>query len=201
MKNLVFILALALTFSAAFAQDDLKLRAMTKNTIHYATPDGKIASADYWQMRLGNFEVTVDRKYPGEGIVKIEGNANIALMSGGYLEGNGFGTRGKLTTQADFAVKRNGKYEIVRPDTIDYIFYGASKVKLKGVDGEEDLFVYIEDPYNTYEAKKFGLAIYVQSKNTGELTYSHDVDILTAVSFTAEGAKRGQQANLAEAKR
>ncbi|MCL1946728.1 MAG: hypothetical protein FWF51_06200 [Chitinivibrionia bacterium] len=201
MKNFMFILALALTFSTIFAQDDLRLRAMTKNTIFYATPDGKVTSADYWQMRLGNFDVTVTRKYPGEGDVKIEGSANIAFMSGGYLEGNGFGSRGKLSTQADFAVKRDGKYQTVRPDTIDYIFFGASKVKLKGLDKEEDLFVYIEDPYNTYEAKMFNLAVYVLSKNTGELTHSHDIERLSAVSFTEEGAKKGHQANIAEASR
>jgi hypothetical protein len=205
MRKTLFVLAVLLAFSAAFSQDDLKVRAMTENVIHFATNDGKVASANYWQLKLGTFEVKVARKYPGEGDIPVEGNVNVAFMSGGYLEGNGFGMRTggittKVTTQADFAVKRDGKYQTIRADAIDYIFYGGTKVKLKDVDHEEDLYVYIEDPYNTYHAKKFDLAIWVLSKNTGELTHSRDVvDMITAVSFTADGAKKGHQATLKEA--
>lgn len=198
MKKLIIILAVLLAFTSAFSQDDLKQRSMMKKTIYYATGDGKTGSTDYWQMQLGNFDVQVGRKYPGEGTVKIDGSVNIAFMSGGYLEGNGFGTRGKLTTEANFAVKRDGKYETVQPDSIDFIFYGASKVKLKDAAEPEDLFVFIEDAYNTYEAKRFILAVYTMDKQFGELKFSHDINPV-AVSFTLDGAKKGYQAALAEA--
>lgn len=197
MKKIMIILAVLFAFTAVFSQDDLKQRAMMKKTIYYTDGNGKVGSADYWQLQLGTFDVQVGRKYPGEGIVKIDGSVNVSFMSGGYLEGNGFGTRGKLTTEANFAVKRDGKYETISPDSIDFVFYGASKVKLKGANDTEDLFVFIEDAYNTYEAKKFVLAVYVMNKQFGELDFSHDVNP-TAISFTQEGAKKGYQATLAE---
>jgi len=197
MKKIMIILAVLFAFTVVFSQDDLKQRSMMKKTIYYADGTGKISSGDYWQLQLGTFDVQVGRKYPGEGIVKIDGSVNVSFMSGGYLEGNGFGTRGKFSTEANFAVKRDGKYETIQPDSIDFIFYGASKVKLKGANDTEDLFVFIEDAYNTYEAKKFVLAVYVMNKQFGDLNFSHDVKP-TAVSFTQEGAKKGYQATLAE---
>jgi hypothetical protein len=200
MKKVLFVLTILLVFQTSFS-DDLRVRAMTKNTIHYATPDGRISTADYWQLALGNFEIRVHRRYPGEGMVQIDGSANVAFMSGGYLEGNGFGTRGRLTTTAEFAVKRGDKFEIVRPDAIDYIFFGGTRVKLRDADEEEDLFVFIEDPYNTCQAKMFSLRIFSLSRNTGELDYEGIVESMTAVSFSADGARRGHQATIAEASR
>jgi hypothetical protein len=198
MKRFLVILAVLFAFTAAFSQDDLKQRSMMKKTIYYATGDGKTGSADYWQMQLGNFDVQVQRKYPGEGVVKIDGSANVAFMSGGYLEGNGYGTRGKFVTEANFAVKRGDKYETIQADSIDFIFYGAEKVKLRSATEPEDLFVFIEDAYNTYPAKNFTLAVYYMDKQFGELKYHNDVQPV-AVSFTLDGAKKGYQATLAEA--
>ncbi|MDR0304429.1 MAG: hypothetical protein LBH98_06660 [Chitinispirillales bacterium] len=198
MKKFIFVFTVLLAFTAIYSQDDLKQRSMMKKTIFYVTSDGKTASADYWQLSLGNFDVRVQRKYPGEGMVSIDGSVNAALMSGGYIEGNGFGDRGKLMAMADFAVKRDGKYEIVRADSIDFIFYGGTKAKLKDSDQIEDLFVHIEDPYNTYQPKKFILGIYSGNKNTGELTFMRDVSPLIGISFTTEGAQKAYKAALAE---
>jgi len=198
MRKFMFIFAVLFVFSAVYSQDDLKQRSMMKKTIFYVTPDGKTASADYWQLSLGNFAVKVQRRYPGEGIVPIEGNVNAAFMSGGYIEGNGFGDRGKISANADFAVKRGGKFETIRADSIDFIFYGGTKVKLKNSSQIEDLFVHIEDPYNTYPPKKFVLGIYNHNKQFDELAFSHEINPLIGVSFTAEGAKNAYQAALAE---
>jgi hypothetical protein len=198
MRKFMFIFAVLFVFSAVYSQEDLKQRSMMKKTIFYVTPDGKTASADYWQLSLGNFDVRVQRKYPGEGMVPIDGSVNAAFMSGGYIEGNGFGDRGKIIATADFAVKRGGQYEIVRADSIDFIFYGGTKVKLKNSDKIEDLFVHIEDPYNTYPAKKFVLGIYVHNKQFDDLNFQREINPLIGVSFTAEGAKKAYQAALAE---
>ena len=198
MKKYILFFIMLSAFAAVYSQDDFKQRSMMKKMVYYVTPDGKVASTDYWQLSLGNFEVKVQRRYPGEGMVPIEGSVNIALMSGGYIEGNGYGDRGKLAANAEFAVKRDGKYEFIRPDTIDFIYYGGTKVKLKGVNEAENLYVHIEDPYNTYQAKKFVLAVYAGNKNTGELTFVNDVSPIIGISFTAEGAKKAYQAALAE---
>jgi hypothetical protein len=198
MKKLMFVFIVLFVFSAVYSQEDLRQRSMMKKTIFYVSSDGKVASTDYWQLSLGAFDVKVGRKYPGEGIVSIEGSVNAALMSGRYIEGNGYGDRGKLVTSAEFAVKRDGKYEFVRADTIDFIYYGGTKVKLKNVNEPEDLFIHIEDPYNTYQPKKFILGVYVHNKQFGDLNHSHDVSPLIGISFTAEGAKKAYQAALAE---
>ena len=198
MKRIMFVLFVLIAFAAGYSQDGLRQRSMMKNTIFYVQPDGKVLSADYWQLQLGSFEVTVNRRYPGEGVVPIDGTVSVALMSGGYLEGNGAGSKGKamvrLVTSAELAVKRNGNFEFIRPDTIDFIYYGGERVKLKGASESEDLYVYIEERDNTYKAKRFVLAAYVSDKNTGELTYTGQISPLIGVSFTQEGARRAHRA-------
>jgi hypothetical protein len=198
MKKIIFAFVVLFAFAAVYSQDDLKQRSMMKKTVFYAMSDGKTASADYWQLQLGKFDVKVGRKYPGEGIVPIEGEVNIALLSGGYIEGNGYGDRGKLLVNADFAVKRDGKYETVRADSIDFIYYGGTKVKLKSSDKIEDLFLQIEDPSNIYQPKRFVLGIYAMDKQFGDLRHSNDITPLIGISFTAEGAKKAYEAALKE---
>ena len=194
MKKFVFIIVLC-AFAALFAQDD-RQRSMMKRTVFYASPDGKVGTSDYWQLALGNFEVEVERRFPGEGAVKVEGSVNIALMSGGYVEGNGFGNRGRLVANAELAVLRDGKYEFVRVEAIDFIFLGGSKIKLKESENIEDLYIHIEDPSNVSQARRFILSTYNLARNTGELTYDGEISPIIAISFTQEGARRGYQAAL-----
>ena len=208
MKKMMVLLAVLFVFTAAFSQADLRERSMMKTPIFYASANGEIGTAEYWQLQLGNFPVRVGRSFPGLGVVQMEGNVNIAFMSGGYLEGNGFAgapnnpqvRSQRISTEANFAVKRNGRYESIRPDTIDYIFWGGTMVQIKGESAPEDLYVFIEDAYNTDHAKNFNLAVFVHDKRLGELVRSFDRDPV-AISFTREGARRGHQANTAEANR
>jgi len=206
MKKTMIFLAILFVFTAAFANE--RERSMMKTPIFYALPSGEIGTAEYWQLQLGTFEVSLPRTFPGIGQVAMEGNMNVALMSGGYLEGSGFGdapTHPQIRSQRinsfdiNFAVKRNGRYEtIIRVDTLDFVFWGASMAQVKGANAPEDLFVHIENTNNTFHARAFNLAVFVNER--GDLRRSYDVEPV-AISFTREGARRGFQANMAEANR
>ncbi len=197
MKKVTAVLALIffLVFPT-FAQDEYSVRHLLKRTIYFAHGKGTVESANYWSLPLGNFDFTVNRDYPGEGVVTVSGSANLSFLSSGYIEGAGYGDRGKITVKADFCVEKDGKLEPVTLEDIDFIFYGGTKVKLK--DGEiQDLFLMIEEPTNRVSAKGTSIMVYRFDKKWGELKHSKDIDRIVGFSFTKEGAKRAYKSALA----
>jgi len=203
MKKVVFTLMALAIFSMSFAQSaaEFRQRVMTESKVHFTMLDGRVQTADFWQLKLGRFEVDLVRSFPGQGNLPVNGNVNIMFMSGGYLEGNGFGNRGRINANAEFAVKRNGDFQMIRQEAIEYIFFGGSRVKLVEAEEEEDLFIFIESKENVYQAKDFSLSIFVNNRATRELELRDDIEGITAIAFTAERARRGHQATMNEISR
>ncbi|MCL2844214.1 MAG: hypothetical protein FWE23_02010 [Chitinivibrionia bacterium] len=203
MKKAVIALIISVFFTISFAQSaaDFRQRAMTQSTVHFTTSDGRVQTADFWQLKLGRFEVDLVRRFPGEGDVAVNGNVNIMFMSGGYLEGNGFGNRGRINSTAEFAVRRDGGFQMVRQEAIEYIFFGGTRVKLIDGAGEEDLYIFIENDQNIYRARDFTLAIFVNNRATRELELTNDIEGITAIAFTAERARAGHRATMDELNR
>jgi len=200
MKKAVLILAIFAVFSAIFAQGEFRQRAMTQSTVHFSRADGSVSTADFWQLKLGRFEVNLTRRFPGEGDVAITGNVNMMFMSGGYLEGNGAGSRGIIRdVTAEFAVKRDGRFMTVRQDAIEYIFANGNGVKLIDTQEEEDLYIIIESERNVFHPRDFSLSVFGRTPNPGELAHQRDIDDITSIAFTAERARKGHQATLADA--
>lgn len=179
----------------SFGQDDLAMRSMLKRTVFFVTTDGKIQSADYWAMPMGRFDFTVKRQYPGEGEVTVNGSTNLSLISSGYIEGKGYGDRGKITVDADFMVKRSDTLTRIKLADIDFVYMGGTEIKLKNHDKEE-LFIMIENPENTTQAKRLGIALYTYIKDYGEIEHARDIERIIGFSFTREGASRAWKAAL-----
>ena len=194
MSKLISIFLIVFAASL-FAQDEYAQRTLLKRTIYYVTGNGTVASANYWSIPMGNFDFTVQREYPGEGMVEVSGSANLSFISSGYIEGVGYGERGKMRVNADFCIEDGDTLKALALKDIDYIFYGGTKVKLNG-GGTYDLYLEIEDPKNKVVAKGLSIMIYKFDKDWGELKHDKDIDRIIGISFTKDGAARAYKAAL-----
>lgn len=192
----LFALLLVLPVMATDA-DGFASRSLFEKAIFLVHPDGKIEKASYWSLPLGTAEdLVVQRSYPGEGTLDINCNANLALVSTGYIDGSGYGDRGKITVKADFMVEKDGALQKVALDNIDYVYYGGTKVKLKDATAEQDLYIVVETEKNKVQARGVKALIYDKVKPHNSLKHMKDINVLIGFSFTKEGAKKAYQAAL-----
>jgi hypothetical protein len=198
MSKFLTVLISLLLVSTSFGAVDESQRSLLKRSVYYVDTMGKVAKADYWSIPLGTFDFIVNRKYPGEGVVKVDGSANLAFISSGYIEGAGYGDRGKISVKAEFATKDADSLKIVELKDIDYVSMGGTEIKLKSGETKE-LFLMIEEKDNLKQSKGLGIMIWSFNKEWGELKHSKDIDRIIAFSFTADGAKRAYKAALAAA--
>jgi len=197
MKKAVALFTLFLAcFTPLFSQDEMKTRHMLKRTVFYVYGNGVVESADYWSLSLGKFDVTVQRDFPGEGVLPVTGSVNLSLLSSGYIEGNGYGEKGKMVVNADFAIMKDSVITPVKLDEIDYIFYGGTKIALK-TGTPQELYLQIETPDNKAQVAGTAIKTFAIDKSFGELQFKKDVDPIIGFSFTKEGALRAYKAALA----
>lgn len=192
-KLITLLLVLVLPL---LAQEDFKTRQMLKKTIFYVYGNGTVESCDYWSLALGKFDVTVQRDFPGEGILPVEGSVNLNFMCSGYIEGKGYGERGNMVVSADFAILKDNVLTPIKFDDIDYVFYSGTKVALKN-ESPQELFLQIETPDNKAQASGTSIKVFGMDKEMGELKCKKDVPQLIGFSFTKEGALRAYKAALA----
>ncbi len=193
------LISLSLFVGSAFSgMEQDQQRSLLKRNIYYVDLKGNVAKAEYWSIPLGTFDFTVDRKYPGEGVVSVEGSANLAFISSGYIEGSGYGDRGKVSVKAEFIVADGDSSKLVKLEDIDYVFMGGTQIKLKSGETKE-LKLEIEDPKNSVQATGLSIMIWSFNKEWGELKHSKDVDRILGFSFTQAGAKAAYKAALAAA--
>lgn len=200
MRKLLSVLFSLLIFLPAMATDadGYASRAMYEKTIYLIHTDGKIEKATYWSLPLGKAEdFTVKREYPGEGIVDVMCSANLSLISSGYIDGSGYGDRGKITVKAYFMVEKEGKLVRIDLEEIDYVYYGGTKVRLKNASADQELYIVIEDEVNKVQARGLKALIYAKEKPHNSLKHTKDIDALLGFSFTKEGALKGYKADLA----
>ncbi len=197
MKKTAAIFTLILTCAISiFAQDEFKTRHMLKKPVFFVNGTGVVETAEYWSLSLGNFDVAVEREFPGEGILAVEGSVNLNYLSSGYIEGNGYGEKGKMIVNADFAIDSAGTLVSVKETDIDYVFLSGTKIALK--NGQpQDLFLKIESPKNKVQAVGTSIKIFAIDKEFGELKFKKDVERIVGFSFTKEGALRAYKAALA----
>jgi len=197
MKKAVALFTLFLAcFTPLFSQDEMKTRHMLKRTVFYVYGNGVVESADYWSLSLGKFDVTVQRDFPGEGVLPVVGSVNLNYLSTGYIEGNGYGEKGKMVVNADFAIEKEGTLTVLKVEEIDYIFYGGTKVALKNGEPQE-LYLQVETPDNKIQAKGTSIKVFAIDKEFGELKFKKDVERIVGFSYTKEGALRAYKAALA----
>lgn len=171
---------------AAFVQ----ARSILEKTVYYIS-NGSIGSCKYWTLHLGTHDVKLQRKFPGEDMGPVDARVNLSLVSSGYVEGNGYGDKGKVQCRADLAVKVNGVAEPVPVDSIDYVFDSGRQIKL--LNGKRGAMVISVEGFPV-TAPHLQLWTFNMGKVYGEevLKKSNDI-MISAFSFSKEGIARAQK--------
>jgi hypothetical protein len=169
---------------AAFAGRSL----MEKKLFYIA--DGKISEAKFWRIHMGTFDMTLNRKVPGEGVQPVKASMNIALLSSGYVEGSGYSEKlGRVECMGYFFLKTASGTTKVDVDSIEFVVRDNG-IKVKRSNGEEgDLIIDIEGTAQitpkVLELKYF--AYY--NKEEGTLREPKDV-VIQGFANTKEAAQK-----------
>lgn len=190
-KISLFVCLLAISFTfAQYGQGQFQTRSLLEKKIFYIY-NGKIESSKYWSIPLGTFELTLSQKFPGEGVVDFGANINFALLSSGYIEGTGYGERGKATATANYAVEDGDSLRTLEFSDIEYVYLNGSKVKLK--DKKETQELYIKCGKNKVQSKKISIMKWRFDNTFKELKHDKDIDRIIGFAFTKENALKALQ--------
>jgi hypothetical protein len=173
-------------------------RSMLERKMFYLTTANKVSEAKFWAVYLGNHECTLTRKFPGEAPQPVTGSVNLSLMSSGYIEGNGYSTRGHLDCMPTMKIKSDKGEREIGLDSIDCIYdYG---MKVRTLDGETGEFI-INVEGVAKNANRFILREYKLVDSYGEkvLKPGSDETALAAISFSKTGIQWAQKAGSEEA--
>jgi len=165
-------------------------RSLLEKTIWYVA-NGKIGSAKYWSLPLGKFDCTLRRYFPGEDTVAIDAAINFALLSSGYIEGSGYGSRGKVGAGAQFVIQDGDTLKELVLEDIDYVYMNGSKVKLKN---RAACPLILKCEGNQFSVRRMQIMIWRYDNKFKELKHLKDVDGVTAFSFTKNGIYRAMKA-------
>ena len=165
-------------------------RSILERKVYYVnTITGKSGMAKFWVVYLGNHEVTLTRKYPGEEPQKVTGSMNLQLLSSGYVEGNGYSAKGKLECLPLMKMKNDKGITQISIDSIDCIYDFGSKVRtLAGEIGE---FI-VDCEGQMITPNKFLMRQYKMTNYYGEeiLKEGSDEIKVSGISFSKAGLAR-----------
>ena len=166
-------------------------RSLLEKKIFYVA-EGKIGTCSFWSLHLGKFDCTLNRYFAGEGDVDIKGSLNFALLSSAYIEGSGYGERGKMGGEGHFAIADGDTIRVIELGDIDYVYQSGRMVKMRNGD-DQPLILSCEK--NRHTIKRMKIMIWSYDKKYKELKHFKDIDMITAFSFTKEGAYRALRAS------
>jgi hypothetical protein len=150
----------------------------------------KIGEAKHWFVYLGQYECTLNRKYPGEEMQQVSGNMNLSLLSSGYIEGSGYSARGKIDCSPTMKIKNDKGEYAIELDSIDCVFDFGQKVRTVS-GGVGDFIIDMEGQQKT--ASRFLLTEYTMitsSDGERELKKKGDDIPVAAIAFSQEGIAR-----------
>lgn len=168
-------------------------RNILEKKIQYINSNGKIGQARFWVVFLGNFEVKLTKKFPGEGEQQIDASVNYQIISSGYIEGNGYCAKGKIDHKPAMVISNANGEKKIDLDSIDYIYdFGAKVTLLNGETG--DFFMDVDG--TKLSPKKFLMREYTLTNYYGEeILKEGSTEIpLSALALTKEGIARAQKA-------
>lgn len=176
----LFLVALASLVSA---------RSILERKMLYIAADNKTGETSYWFVFLGQHDCTLNRKYPGEGTVQVSGAMNLSLLSSGYIEGNGYSSKGKIDCLPTMKLKNEKGEQPITIDSIDCIYEYGQKVRL--VNGDIGNFI-IDVEGQQKSAKRFLLTTYkmVEIDGEKELKPAGGETPVYGIAFTKEGLDR-----------
>jgi hypothetical protein len=181
---------LLLATSSVFARNILEKK------IQYIDSNGKIGQARFWVIFLGNYDVKLTRKFPGESEQQIDASVNYQILSSGYIEGNGYSAKGKIDAKPAMVISNASGERKIDMDSIDFIYDFGGKVAL--INGETGEF-YMDIEGTKKMAKKFLMREYKLTNYYGEeILKEGSTEIpLSALVLTKDGAARAQKAQAA----
>ncbi|MCL2220459.1 MAG: hypothetical protein FWC23_10055 [Chitinispirillia bacterium] len=195
--TVMFAVLLAISAGTVFAQG---ARGMIERKAWYVDGDRKVGEMLYWRIFLGDYNVKLRRSFPGEGEITVDAGMNFQFFSAGYIEGNGTGSKGRVSALMGMRIRIDGQVSEIKIEEIDYIYDYGTKVAMK--DGRKGEFVMQMQPENTIlELKRFQLSEYKQVKGQwGELELKEVRDRMPiiGISFTKEGAARAAHEAVSE---
>jgi hypothetical protein len=185
-------LIIIMLMSAGFAQyGQYSTRSLLEKKIFYVNTDGKIGTASFWALYLGDHSAVIPKHIPGKGEVPIDAQVNFSLLSSGYIEGKGYSSKGKIDAAADFAVSGPDSTVGLDLEEIDYVYtYGR---KVKPADAEATDLILRAEETNNLTIKRMLLREFRYDKTYNELKFAEDIPI-KAFSFTKAGAQRAAAA-------
>jgi hypothetical protein len=191
-KRIVLALSIiAIAFSSGFARNILEKK------MFYMSNTNKQGQALYWVVYLGNYDpCTLTRKFPGEPEKKITASMNFQYLSSGYIEGNGYSEKGKISSLPTMLMVNANGERTITADSIDFIFDYGQKVTL--VTGETGEFV-IDVEGEKKSTKKFLMREYKLTISDGEkILKEGSVETpLAAFAYSKEGIARAAKAQAA----
>jgi hypothetical protein len=186
--TILVIFALKITTFAQYGQ--YSSRSLLEKKIYFIA-NGKIKTCNYWSLPLGRYDCTLNRYFAGEGKIDVQATLNFTMLSSGYVEGHGYGTKGKIGSEAKFAYENGDSLTSISLKDIDYVYDSGRTVKLKN-NPECPLILSCEA--NKLIIRNMKIMIWIYDKKFHELKHKKDVDNVTAFSFTKEGATRALRA-------
>ncbi|HEX2959953.1 MAG TPA: hypothetical protein VHO70_24165 [Chitinispirillaceae bacterium] len=178
---------LLLAASSGFARNILEKK------IQYINNNGKVGQARFWVVFLGNFDVKLTKKFPGEPEQQVDASVNFQIISSGYIEGNGYSAKGKIDHKPPMIISNANGERKIDLDSIDFIYdYGAKVALVNGETG--DFFMDVDG--TKLAAKKFLMREYALTNYYGEeILKEGSTEIpLAAFALTKEGIARAQKA-------
>lgn len=182
------ILTLYINVSAQYGQ--YSTRSLLEKKIYYVA-NGKIGSAGYWSLPVGKFDCSLRRYFAGEDTVSVNATVNFALLSSGYIEGRGYGDRGKTSAEALFTIQDGDTLKELMLEDIDYVYQSGGMIKPK--TGAACPLV-LKCEINQLTVRRMQIMIWRYDKKFHELKHLKDIEGVTAFSFTKAGAYRALKA-------
>ncbi len=165
-------------------------RGLLEKTLYYVDEVGKTGACSFWSLYLGKHSCKLKKPFPGEGEVTIDAEVNFNFLSSLYIEGKGYGSRGKVDADAKFAVPAGDSIKVIEPEKIEFVYDYGAKIKT-GDGGLTDLILHPEG--NSLQIKRMLLRIFTYSKADKELKFDKDVAI-QAFSFSKAGLQEAIKA-------
>jgi hypothetical protein len=165
---------------------------MLERKAWFVDGNNKISEMLYWRIYLGEYEVKLKRNVAGEGQINVTANMNFDLFSSGYIEGNGYSSKGKMNSLPGMRIRTDGgEGTEIKVQDIDYIYDYGTKVVTK--DGRRGDFMIGAEGGGLLQIKRFQLSEYRMVKGSFgemELKEASDRMPIIALAFSKEAAAK-----------
>lgn len=180
---------------AVCAFHSFALKGMLEKKLYYITAKEHVQdTVSYWAIFLGTYDVTIDRKFPGEPKQPIDASINFSLLSNGYIQGQGYSEKGEIHSEAELKIVVDSTTQrTFSPEEIVCVYDYGRKVKLSD-QTMGDLYLSIEGV--DVKVKKLQLRRYVFYTKYGEKMLQEDKEhtdvILYGFAYSREGIETAQ---------